>query len=385
MSEESCRMSKYKTKLNSFQELDSFKRKEDFEHFLKANESRRKSILRLYGLEYGDFYNGYYHRDSNCVELSGVNNPFTGEKLIAKVLNSNFHNRDGMKVTVLLQATKAEKNSDPNTIFTCIVKKEEKDELYGGVPVYLKKEADNEKRKEIENRRKERAEKRRREKEVRDNRIKTILHNRKIKQLIHFTRLENLSSIIINGIMPVTELNKKGIRYTRNDFDRLDRKIDCVCTSIEYPNVKVLRSYVEKNRSASWAILLIDASVIIDYKCYFARHNAATSEIAYNLNNRSAPNWFEGLFEKSFSVKKADGEEFFDRSEWRKEYAAFPTSDQAEVLIEGIIDKKYINSICFMNNNDMERYTGICREYSISVFKEKEAFEWNRNYYYGLK
>ena len=63
-------------------------------------------------------------------------------------------------------------------------------------------------------------------------RIEEIIQKRNIKQLVHFTRVENLKSIINNGILSRSELNKRSIKVKYNDDKRLDNWLNTSSFSV---------------------------------------------------------------------------------------------------------------------------------------------------------
>ena len=75
--------------------------------------------------------------------------------------------------------------------------------------------------------------------------IQQVIENRQIKGLVHFTRLENLVSILHNGIVPRSYLFDDNIPITGmvNDALRLDGKQHGSCFSISFPNWKMFYSY----------------------------------------------------------------------------------------------------------------------------------------------
>ncbi len=70
--------------------------------------------------------------------------------------------------------------------------------------------------------------------------VLSILEKRNIRNLIHFTRAENLLGIIENGLLPRDCLDADTCIF--NDEYRYDQCEDAVCTSIEFPNYKMFFS-----------------------------------------------------------------------------------------------------------------------------------------------
>ncbi len=71
--------------------------------------------------------------------------------------------------------------------------------------------------------------------------IKTIIENRKIPTLFHFTPIENLESILTHGLIPRDELVRQNIQFKSTDDLRLDGITGGTCFSITMPNMGLLR------------------------------------------------------------------------------------------------------------------------------------------------
>lgn len=66
--------------------------------------------------------------------------------------------------------------------------------------------------------------------------IKAIAQRRGVFQLVHFTRVENVESILDHGIKPVSQLINDNSTFIRNDNMRLDNHLDAISMSISFPN-----------------------------------------------------------------------------------------------------------------------------------------------------
>lgn len=63
---------------------------------------------------------------------------------------------------------------------------------------------------------------------------KEYITNRGIEKLYHFTRVENLSSILENGILPISELKKVDMKFLFNDTNRYDKLVDFTSFSVSF-------------------------------------------------------------------------------------------------------------------------------------------------------
>lgn len=211
--------------------------------------------------------------------------------------------------------------------------------------------------------------------------IEKVLNDRKITELIHFTRIENLNSILRYGLLSVDLLCERGIRYLYNDADRWDNKTNCICTSVEFPNTANLRKYRDEYPDARWVIITIDAKVILNHECYFAEHNAATRRIKNSLESRTTAEAFEGMFASTVYGKEMDdgSVKTFSRREMRKDICCLPTSYQAEILIKHQIEKEHIMDIVFMSENDKDNYIDLIENMHINAHVFPELFNLYRN------
>ena len=87
--------------------------------------------------------------------------------------------------------------------------------------------------------------------------IKTIIENRKIPTLFHFTPVENLESIIANGLIPRDELIQQKIPFKATDDLRLDGITGGICFSITKPNMGLLR---QKRKYGDGTIVVLECA-----------------------------------------------------------------------------------------------------------------------------
>lgn len=157
------------------------------------------------------------------------------------------------------------------------------------------------------------------EKRKRASYARTI-QNRDIKELIHFTRIENVPSIFQHGILSRERLKQKGINAFINDQERFDEYLDASCVSVSFPNWRLFYTFRMQQKQTIWAVLSLDPKLLLDMnirEMYFFADNAAGKETA-----RCA---FEEMFGESDE--------------------AYPSNEQAEVLVFGDIPTKYIRKV----------------------------------------
>lgn len=214
-----------------------------------------------------------------------------------------------------------------------------------------------------------------------DDNIDRIIKNRKIQNLVHFTRFENLKSILERGFISRKILTEKNICFKPNDVGRWDCKDDATCFSIEFPNNFLLNTFKKKYPHTKWVIIILNINLINHYsKKHFCNRNAGGA--ASWVNSDNSKNWlaFESMFsEYIYSKSPLRSDQLYI-----KDY--LPTDVQAEILIEDIINPKYIECLLFENIEDLEACKNmfidenIFYKYNPKVdgryFREREDFPW---------
>lgn len=190
-----------------------------------------------------------------------------------------------------------------------------------------------------------------------DSQIRKHLERRGIDRLIHFTRIENLESILKNGLVPVKTQRRKNIHSIRNDTLRLEALLDCTSLSISFPNFKLFYKFRQRTPGAKWVVLAIDTEALFlpARKRYFCFRNAsALIPYSNDLNSFTTAEAFSNMFceETPTNWKR----KVKDKTE--KISNRYTTDPQAEVLISGDINSKLIKSVYFESFADfLEYYT----------------------------
>ena len=200
-----------------------------------------------------------------------------------------------------------------------------------------------------------------------DYNIKNIIQQRKIQNLIHFTKIKNLESILTNGFLSRQYLESNKIKFEINDTERWDNKPNATCFSIEFPNNFLLNTFKKKYPHSKWVIILLDINLLNNSydKMYFCNKNAGGATNWVNCKNSQSSKSFESMFyEKINSKSPLRAEQFY-----LKDY--LPTDVQAEILIEGNIQPEFIKNLIFETQEDLE----ICK----NMFIDKDIFyKYNR-------
>ena len=186
----------------------------------------------------------------------------------------------------------------------------------------------------------------------REAQIQQICKKRGIKTLVHFTRIENLSSILQHGLRSRKTLEileeTCGQQFLFNDPKRLDGHKEAICLSISFPNYQMFYRIKEDKKKTNEAndsqqlVLLLDAKVLWKLECAFCQRNAAHKTIRnIPLADKKRPEALKGMFEDFYNIKHQDLQKDWQIPD------NYPTHPQAEILVFNPIPVQYINAVHF--------------------------------------
>ncbi len=177
--------------------------------------------------------------------------------------------------------------------------------------------------------------------------IKRIIDERQIPHLVHFTRCENLASIVRSGIMSVSTTEARDLGAMRNDQGRYDGQLDGISLSVAFPNYRMFYKYRQATPGSDWAVLLISTRVLWQLDCAFYCHNAADSRM---------------ISQSREQMKSAQSlTEMFGSGEGREAHLrpCDPTDAQAEIMVYETIDPKYIEAVAFETKEARSRHKNV--------------------------
>jgi hypothetical protein len=164
--------------------------------------------------------------------------------------------------------------------------------------------------------------------------VKETIESKKIEYVWHFTRLANLDGILTHGLINRQSILKKGLPSEFNDDYRFDECEDSICCSIGHPNYKMFYSLRQDNPDSEWVVIVLQPSVLWEKDCAFCATNAASNEVTcIPIQHRKGIDAFNKLFDE-LPGKPPRNELGISES--------CPTDPQAEVLVFGDIEPKYI-------------------------------------------
>ena len=163
------------------------------------------------------------------------------------------------------------------------------------------------------------------------------LQQRSVTHLVHFTKAQNVPSILRNGLLSRDELSARGIAHSINDLHRFDYVTGAVCLSVSFPNYKLFYRLRQEHPTDDWVVLRLRPDVVAHKRCAFSYANAATRSIAQShLAERMTLAALEGMF--------ADHEGMPPRATL-KIPDSWPTNPQAEILVLDAIEPHFITDV----------------------------------------
>lgn len=181
--------------------------------------------------------------------------------------------------------------------------------------------------------------------------VQRVLKEHDVKNLIHFTDIENLNSILRNnGLKVRSELEERNFHFQYTDFNRLDGIRNSISLSVSFPNYEMLNIKKRNQPSRQWCIFLLKADEVLQNDCLYFAHNAATKAYRETKHIKRRVIDLESMFADKVTVK---------RSYYRKNLAdksCYATSPQAEILCLSDIPLSSIEACIFEDENLMKKY-----------------------------
>lgn len=193
--------------------------------------------------------------------------------------------------------------------------------------------------------------------------ILPILQEREIRFLYHFTRINNLPSILANGLFPRQAIDDGIVFGQCNDDERWDGFRNAVCTSISFPNYKMFYQ-LSSGEQQKWCVIQLNSQILLDFPCAYNWENAASLSMrSIPIDDRMTIDAFKTLFLDKPGFPQRSTLSIPDK---------YPTNPQAEVLVFGRIPLDYITRIFFYDEESLDSYNqDVPCNISMSVNKEQ--------------
>ncbi len=183
-------------------------------------------------------------------------------------------------------------------------------------------------------------------------RLRAILKERKIDALIHFTRLENLASILNYGLMArkMIETDARIGRVQTNQPELPSEWQSMIALNISFPDYRLFYR-MQEQRGYEWVVLVYDAALLTQQSFFSFIFPAANlirtpifaKEIAPWLQSVST---FEDLFKDTDTVRRR----------LLQIPDAYPTHPYSELLVPGTIANQYLKEVHFYNEYKFDQW-----------------------------
>lgn len=185
----------------------------------------------------------------------------------------------------------------------------------------------------------------------------------RISNLYHFTRIENLRTILLHGLKPVHALQSDGIPFHWNDEQRIDGHEDAISISISHPNDKLFYRWRMTNPAQDWVVLTLDRAILWDNDVAFCAHNAADRRISsVDRKSLGGVDAFQALFAEDTAAPTRATQGIA---------ACDPTDVQAEVLVFSNIPASAIKGVVFSNDASLAQWKPMLGEIEGIVHAER--------------
>lgn len=184
-----------------------------------------------------------------------------------------------------------------------------------------------------------------------------LIKSRNIVNLIHFTDICNLESILLYGIYPRGKVNSS------TAYDYSQRKRLYTSLSIEFPNYMYLNS-LRNQYGDKYVILQINIESIFN------------KAVIVHKSNPYIPRWgeaqtFEDLFFEEYRSKIIP--------------KSYPTDPRAEIELDFIITTNFIEKVIYMEKQFKEimyiksKFPNIRYENNLNFFQPRKDYKWWKN------
>lgn len=195
--------------------------------------------------------------------------------------------------------------------------------------------------------------------------MQNAVNQRGVEYLVHFTRLENLDSILLNGLISREQLPMVNPYALFNDYLRLDNCKNANCCSITFPNYKMFYSLRMQDTTKEWCVLGIKRDILWEKPCAFCVENAAsTNATSIPIINRMGVNAFNRLFDEIAGKPP--------RMQLELPYNC-TTNPQAEVLVFDRINLNDIIGVVFQSQQRADEYR--------SRYNREDFFIYHRGFF----
>jgi hypothetical protein len=174
-------------------------------------------------------------------------------------------------------------------------------------------------------------------------------------RLLHATRIENLASILEQGLIPISHAKFSGLDKAKtNDSTRYLHGANCL--SVGWPNTKTLASW---GPIGSFALIEIESTILLKKPWFSFPTNSSSKECldAY-VSNPVAFCGVDALANLFLDTAVTNTGRELNRESLGIPIG-FPNDPQAEIAIDELIEPWWFNKIIFPTVATLERFTSL--------------------------
>lgn len=201
--------------------------------------------------------------------------------------------------------------------------------------------------------------------------MEDIVKNKNIHYLYHFTKLDNIPSILEKGLLTNEYMKLHNIFFSSNDPLRLDKRLNTISCSIMWPNYRMFFSLRQSNLHQQYVLIRLKASILYELPCLFFTTNAANSVFAdVPDESLSGAEAFLKLFDNKINnyVRISKTHDFW------------PTDPQAEILVRANIPANYIADILCEKDENLQACSGMCANSHVQCYVNEFYFKYRADH-----
>lgn len=165
--------------------------------------------------------------------------------------------------------------------------------------------------------------------------IKNEVQRRGIDQVLHFTQLRNLPTIVEHGLLPRTVLAAAPFAYCPSADYRLDDNDHAVSVSITAVSHWLFKGKRDRRSPGPWVVLVLEPRILWELECLFHRCNAASNMERDRGGYLGGPFGLQRMFWETDDNRR-DTPTLFKGQDYRVETGIpphLPTLSEAEVQV----------------------------------------------------
>lgn len=204
------------------------------------------------------------------------------------------------------------------------------------------------------------------------SKVSEFLENRSIRNILHFTHISNLNSILTNGLKSLDSIEKVGIVNKSHDIGRYDEIRQGIFCSIAYPNIWMLNGKENINPQEYAILEIMENALFLQHFAAFPGNSARNELKTHAEENLKQYVGVTGL-RRMFLNKDLRSKQNVPKNE--------PTDLQAEIIFFNELNPDRIRKIHFpgLRSEAFEHIYKILEKDSPEITIE---FQCSHNFFY---